>query len=142
MKQCGQIVTIFCTCMVLSASTFWVASIWKMYSLPERRAGSPVHFSDGPRMAKSTPARWSSLAVAMVTLRARSSKLPAQPTQKRRSWVNGSPSVASMTGTSTGRPDAQSARFDWDRDQGFSWFSIELYILPSSVGKLLSISAR
>ena len=34
---------------------FCIASIWKMYSLPERRAGSPVHSSLGPRMAKSMP---------------------------------------------------------------------------------------
>src|SRR5438477_163821 len=33
---------------------FWVASIWKRYSLPDRRAGSPVHSSEGPRMAKLT----------------------------------------------------------------------------------------
>ena len=44
---------IFFTPMPLSVSMFCMASIWKMYSLPERRAGSPVQFSDGPRMAKS-----------------------------------------------------------------------------------------
>ena len=32
---------------------FCIASIWKMYSLPERRAGSPVQSSLGPRIAKS-----------------------------------------------------------------------------------------
>ena len=58
-----------------------IASIWKMYSLPERRAGSPVHCSDGPRIAKSSPARCRSLAIAMVTFWFLSSKLPAQPTQ-------------------------------------------------------------
>ena len=56
---------IFCTPSPLRASMFWRASIWNTYSLPERRAGSPVHSSFWPRMAKSTPARWSSLAVAM-----------------------------------------------------------------------------
>ena len=38
---------------VYKRQMFCIASIWKMYSLPERRAGSPVQFSDGPRMAKS-----------------------------------------------------------------------------------------
>ena len=60
---------------------FCMASIWKMYSLPERRAGSPVHISAGPRMAKSMPARCMSLAIAWVTFWFLSSKLPAQPTQ-------------------------------------------------------------
>ncbi len=60
---------------------FCMASIWKMYSLPERRAGSPVQFSDGPRMAKLTPARCSSLAIDWVTFLFLSSKLPAHPTQ-------------------------------------------------------------
>ena len=36
---------IFFTPMPLSVSMFCMASIWKMYSLPERRAGSPVHIS-------------------------------------------------------------------------------------------------
>ena len=72
---------IFFTPMPLSVSTFCMASIWKRYSLPERRAGSPVQRSDGPRMAKSMPARCSSLAMACVTFLFLSSKLPAQPTQ-------------------------------------------------------------
>jgi len=49
--------------------------------VPERRAGSPVHISDGPRMAKSRPARCMSLAVAWVTFLFLSSNEPAQPTQ-------------------------------------------------------------
>jgi len=40
----------------LSTSTFSFARSWKRYSLPILRAGSPVHFSSVPRMAKSTPA--------------------------------------------------------------------------------------
>ena len=72
---------IFFTPMPLSVSMFCMASIWKMYSLPERRAGSPVHISVGPRMAKSMPARCSSLAMAWVTFLFLSSKQPAQPTQ-------------------------------------------------------------
>jgi hypothetical protein len=58
-----------------------MASIWKMYSLPERRAGSPVQFSAGPRMAKSKPARCMSLAIDTDTRWFLSSKLPAHPTQ-------------------------------------------------------------
>ena len=72
---------IFFTPMPLSVSMFCMASIWKMYSLPDRRAGSPVQFSDGPRMAKSMPARCMSFAMAWVTFWFLSSKLPAQPTQ-------------------------------------------------------------
>ena len=43
--------------------TFCSAWAWKRYSLPIRRAGSPVQASRGPRIAKSTPAACSSLAV-------------------------------------------------------------------------------
>ena len=60
---------------------FCIASIWKMYSLPLRRAGSPVHISLGPRMAKLTFARSISFANACETFLFLSSKLPAQPTQ-------------------------------------------------------------
>src|SRR5690606_35480705 len=50
-------------------------------SLPARLAGSPVHPSSVPNTAKLTPALLSSLTNALVILLARSSKLPAQPTQ-------------------------------------------------------------
>ena len=56
LKQCGQLVTIFSTPAPFSVSTFCPANDWKTYSLPMRRAGSPVHDSRGPRIAKSTPA--------------------------------------------------------------------------------------
>src|SRR6266516_860265 len=68
LKQCGHWATIFFTPMPLSVSTFCMASIWKMYSLPERRAWSPLHSSLGPRIAKSMPARWSSFARARLVL--------------------------------------------------------------------------
>lgn len=47
--------------MVLGAtrfrvSTFSVASWKKRYSLPARRAASPVHFSSVPKTAQSSPA--------------------------------------------------------------------------------------
>ena len=100
-----------------------MASIWKMYSLPERRAGSPVHSSDGPRMAKSMPARRSSLAVAAVTFLFLSSKLPAQPTQYRYSWVERRRRVDD--GDLLGSALAQSARSPWVRPHGFPWFSID-----------------
>ena len=48
---------IFFTPMPLSISMFGIASIWNRYSLPLRRAESPVHISLGPRMATSMPAR-------------------------------------------------------------------------------------
>ena len=46
-----------------SVATFSCAAAWKTYSLPIRRAGSPVQPSRGPRIAKSTPAAGSSRAV-------------------------------------------------------------------------------
>src|SRR5688500_2049020 len=131
---------IFCTPMPFIVSTFCMASIWKMYSLPERRAGSPVHISDGPRMAKSMPARCSSLAVATVTFLFLSSNDPAHPTQYRYSWSRGD--EPSTTGTESGNADAQSPRSPWLMPQGLPLFSIDRYALPSSVGKFDSISDR
>ena len=90
LKQCGQVVTIRVTFAPLSVSTLRVASDWKVYSSPMRRAGSPVHDSRGPRIAKSTPASISSFAVERAPVRARSSKAGAQPTQKSTSG-GGSP---------------------------------------------------
>ena len=81
LKQCGQLATIFVTPASLSVPTFCSAWAWKTYSLPMRRAGSPVHDSRGPRIAKSTPAALRSLAVDSAAVRARSSKEAAQPTQ-------------------------------------------------------------
>ena len=72
---------IFVTPMPLNVSMFCIASIWKMYSLPARRAWSPLHISLGPRIAKSMPARCSSLASARLVFLLRSSKLPAHPTK-------------------------------------------------------------
>jgi hypothetical protein len=73
----------------LSVSMFCWASMLKTNSLPRRRAGSPVHASAGPSTAKLTPARWSSSAMALVVRLARSSRAPAQPTQKRYSTSSG-----------------------------------------------------
>ena len=63
LKQCGQLATIFFTRASFSVATFCSAYSWKTYSLPIRRAGSPVHASRGPRIAKSTPAVCRSFAV-------------------------------------------------------------------------------
>src|ERR1035441_2245934 len=52
---------IFVTPASLSVATFCSANAWNTYSLPILRAGSPVQLSRGPRIAKSTPARRSSL---------------------------------------------------------------------------------
>src|SRR5579885_1400749 len=51
------------------------------YSLPIRRAGSPVQDSSGPRMAKLTPAACKILTTAVATFWLRWSKEPMQPTQ-------------------------------------------------------------
>ena len=81
LKQCGQLATILRTPASSSVATFCSAYAWKTNSLPIRRAGSPVHASRGPKMAKSTPAAVSSLAVDCAVCRARSSNDAAQPTQ-------------------------------------------------------------
>ena len=121
----------------LSVSTFCSANAWNTYSLPIRRAGSPVQASRGPRMAKSTPALVSSFAVASAVLRARSSNEVAQPTQYRYSGA-GSP------GSSTRTPidSAQSARSDWALPHGFEARSTSRSIGSDSAGKLDSTITR
>ena len=57
------------------------ASSWKTYSLPMRRAGSPVHDSSWPSTANRTPAASRHVTNARATRRLRSSKAAAQPTQ-------------------------------------------------------------
>jgi len=81
LKQCGQLATIFVTPCSLSVLTFCSANAWNTYSLPIRRAGSPVQDSRGPRIAKSTPAFCRSFAVDAAASLARSSNEAAQPTQ-------------------------------------------------------------
>src|SRR2546426_311886 len=83
LKQCGHAVTIFFTSYLFSVSTFAVAIAWNRYSFPILRAGSPVHFSSGPRIANGMWAFWRIRANARVTFRFRSSKEPAQPTHNR-----------------------------------------------------------
>ena len=83
LKQWAQVTTMRVAPASLRVSTFWAASIWKRISLPARRAGSPVQDSASPSTAKLTPAVWRSSATARVVFFARSSKAPAQPTQKR-----------------------------------------------------------
>src|SRR4029077_13969335 len=78
LKQCGQLATIFFTPCSFSVATFCSAYAWKTYSLPIRRAGSPLHASRGPRIAKSTPAALSSFAVDCALFFARSSNDAAQ----------------------------------------------------------------
>ena len=60
---------------------FCCASVCHRYSLPMRRAGSPLQLSSGPRMPKRTPAAFMTLAKAVATLRLRASNEPMQPTQ-------------------------------------------------------------
>src|SRR6476469_2658922 len=100
---------------LFKVSTLPVASIWKTYSLPIRRAGSPVHDSSCPRTAYFTPAAFKQVTTARATLRLRSSNDAAQPTQYRHSSsATASPPPCSTTwaavGTSKGRLLAQSSR--------------------------------
>ena len=107
--------------------------------MPERRAESPVQFSAGPRMAKSTPARSMSWAMALVTFLFLSSKDPAHPTQYRYSASRGSPPATTRTPS---RSRAQSARSVWLSDHGLDEFSMPRKACPSSEGKSLSIRVR
>ena len=128
---------IFVTPASFSVSTFCWANAWNTYSLPIRRAGSPVQLSRGPRMAKSTPALCSSLAVDSAVLRARSSNEDAQPTQYRYSGA-GSPGWRMRTPSSC----AQSARSDWALPHGFDARSMSRSIGSASAGKLDSTITR
>ncbi len=87
LKQCGQLATTVCTPCTSRAEvrvvTFSSASIWNRYSLPARRAGSPLQVSCEPSTANGTSAWRSSWAMARTTRRLRSSNAPAQPTQYR-----------------------------------------------------------
>src|SRR5207248_3249535 len=71
LKQCGQVAITFRTLAAFIASMLAWAWVWYRYSLPMRRAGSPLQASDRPRMAKSTPAFCSSPTKAGATGHAR-----------------------------------------------------------------------
>src|SRR5436305_7498392 len=128
---------IFVTPASLSVATFCSAKAWNTYSLPIRRAGSPVQASRGPRIANSTPALDSSLAVDAAVRLARSSNDVAQHTQYRYSGA-GSP------GSSTRTPmeAAHSARSDWALPQGFEARSTSRSMGSDSAGKLDSTITR
>ena len=68
-----------------------------------------------------------------VVLRARSSRAPAHPTQKRYSTSSGI--VPSTTGTSKSRLSVHSSRFAAPRPQGSPRFSTLRSMAPASVGK-------
>src|SRR5207245_4792275 len=137
LKQCGQVVTIFPTFASFNVPTFCLAIFWKVYSSPIRRAGSPVHDSRGPRIAKSTPAASSSFAVDIAACFARSSNDGAHPTQNRMSGA-GSPGPS----TRTPSPSAQCARSDCGLPQGLEARSMSRSIVVASSGKRDSTITR
>ena len=67
LKQCGQEVITFFTAAAFSVSMFCWACSWNRYSLPMRRAGSPLHVSAAPRIANETPADFRMAASARAT---------------------------------------------------------------------------
>ncbi len=67
LKQCGHVATILVTPYRFRVSTFPMIIAWARYSFPSRRAGSPVHFSSGPRIANRTPAFCKMRAKAFAT---------------------------------------------------------------------------
>src|SRR5205823_3994480 len=107
------------------------ASIWNRYSLPMRRAGSPVHVS-AACTANRTPASCSSSATARVVRCPRLSSAPAQPTQNRYSTSAGS--SPSTTGTSNGRFSIQPRRSRVPRPHGSPACSRSRRLITSSLG--------
>src|SRR5262249_10848144 len=139
LKQWAHVATIFFlgrwSKVSLSVSTFCWASIWYTNSLPMRRAGSPVHVSPSPRIAKLTPASCNKVATARVVFFAPSSNAPAQPTQNRYSQ-----SPPSLTrGTTKSRPFVQSERVLGGAPHGLPLPSRLRSITPASDGKRDSI---
>src|SRR3954471_12592086 len=95
LKQCGQDVITLRTPYVFNSSIFTCASVWKRYSLPGRRAGSPQQLSSLPSMANLTPASLN-ISVSERAMRwLRASNEPRQPTQYNTS-SSGSPVGASL----------------------------------------------
>ncbi len=81
LKQWGQPVRTFLTAYFWKVLMLASACVWKRYSLPMRRAGSPLQVSSLPRMAKSIPADCRILTIDAATFWLASSKLAAQPTK-------------------------------------------------------------
>src|ERR1041384_6527348 len=86
-RQCGQVVTMSLGARPFRVSVFSAASWAKRYSLPARRAASPVHFSCRPSTAQLTPAAWRIDAMLWAIFCARGSKAAAQ----RLDWAKGLP---------------------------------------------------
>ena len=101
-----------------------------------RRAGSPVQRSSSPRMAKSTPAAFSTLTRALATFWVRSSNAAAHPTQYRYSAVP----FSAISGTS--RPLAQSVRLGTAPWYGWPRFSIPRMAACIVSGKRASSMTR
>ena len=152
LKQCGQLATMvripWVSCAAERVATFSCASLWKRYSLPARRAGSPLQVSRGPSTANGRPAWASSCAIARTTLRLRSSKAPAHPTQYRTPSPDAAaPSsvlseLPAPSSTDTPSPFAQSRRELRGWPQGLPAVSILRKATLSSLGKRLSSRTR
>jgi hypothetical protein len=114
------------------------ASWANRYSFPILRAGSPVHFSSGPSVAKSTFAAFRIRTRAWFVLRARGSVEPAHPTHSR--YSTSRPPSSAITGTS--RPSAHSRRRSWPTPHGLPCTSMPLNAAVASCGKSDSIITR
>ena len=112
LKQCGQAVTIVFAPTPLSVSIFPFAIISKRYSLPPRRATSPVHVSSSPRIAHLTPEMLSSCAIERAMTFDLASIAGAQPTHIRTSGSGTSFTVG------TSKPSVQESRSSGGKPQG------------------------
>ena len=100
---------------------FGIASIWNRYSLPERRAESPVHISLGPRMATSMPARVEQLGHRLRDLLVLVVEAAGAPDPVE---VLGLQRLAGIDDRDVARSFAQSPRSPWFMPHGLPWFSI------------------
>ena len=67
LKQCGQLAMTFRTPYFLMVSMFCCACVCQRYSLPIRRAGSPLQVSSDARIAKETPTARSTCTTERAT---------------------------------------------------------------------------
>ena len=106
---------------------FCSAIIWKRYSFPMRRAGSPVHVSSLPSTRYLTPASFSTDAIARATCCPRPSSADVQPTHSSTS-CSGSSLIATASA-----PSIQSVRVACVPRHGCPRCSIDVsaFIAPS-----------
>src|SRR3989442_6235637 len=93
LKQCGQLAITFFTPYLENVAMFCCACSCQRYSLPIRRAGSPLQVSSAPRMANETFAARRIATSARATRWLRRRTAAPEPDQLRRSGAGVSANV-------------------------------------------------